>query len=80
MIFTQQFKICDVCRLLDYDTTEKLCGYCSLCDAYICDADRNRWDRRIKAALKRKMEAGYSGLHNYEDVALGKTIKGEQTL
>jgi len=72
MIQTQQFRTCDVCRLLDYDCERKLCFYCSLCDAWICVADNNRWDRRLRAAIKRKLEPGYSGLQNYEDVAIPK--------
>lgn len=67
-----QSRICDVCRLCDFDTTTKLCRYCPLCDAWICIDDDIRWDRRLKAAVKRKLEVGYSGLPNYE-----KTITGE---
>jgi len=72
MIQTQQQHICDVCRLVDYDCTLKLCFYCSMCDAWICMSDSNRWDRRFKAAIKRKLEPGYKGLQNYEDVAISK--------
>lgn len=68
MIQSKQFKICDVHRLLDYDCESRYCSYCVMCDAWICDEDLDRWDRRIKAALKRKLEFGYKGLSNYEEV------------
>ena len=67
----QQFIVCDVCRLLDYDTTVKDCVYCGLCDAWICHDDINKWGRRIQAALKRKLEPGYSGLDNYTELLQG---------
>lgn len=67
MIISQQFRMCDVCRLLDFDVSSKECGYCSLCDAWICQADSNKWIRRLKAAAKRKLEPGYTGLPDYED-------------
>jgi len=69
-MITQQFRICDVCRLLDFDVAHKLCSYCSMCDAWICSDDLPKWARRIKAALKRKLEAGYQGSPNYEEVAV----------
>lgn len=68
MIATQQFRMCDVCRLLDFNTAHKLCAYCGLCDAWICTEDKDNWPRRIKAALKRKLEPGYKGLPNYEEI------------
>lgn len=39
-----------------------------MCDAWICQDDLNRWDRRIKAAIKRKLEPGYKGLEDYVSV------------
>lgn len=60
-----QSTICDVCRLLDYNTERKLCIYCGMCDAFICQEDQNRWDRRIKAAIKRKLEPGFKGDPSY---------------
>lgn len=75
MIETTQIKMCDVCRLLDYDTTQKQCFYCGMCDAWICEADQNRWDRRIKSAVKRKLEPGYKGVSNYEELAT-QSIQG----
>jgi len=68
MITTAQQRMCDVCRLLDFDTTTKMCGYCGLCDAWICEKDNNDWPRRLRAAVKRKLEPGYQGLANYEEV------------
>lgn len=58
---TQQFRMCDVCRLLDFDTESKICTYCSACDAWICKEDFGNWARRLVAAVKRKLEPGYSG-------------------
>lgn len=66
MIQTPQYTICDVCRLLDFDTTPKLCGYCSMCDANICQEDMNKWGRRVKAFFKRKLEPGFRGLEDYD--------------
>lgn len=65
MIQTQQQRMCDVCRLLDFDTTNKFCTYCAMCDAWICNPCVSRWDRRIKAAIKRKLEPGYNGQPDY---------------
>lgn len=70
MIQSLQVRACDVCRLVDYDVAPKPCTYCPMCDAWICEADNNKWGRRIKAAIKRKLEPGYKGLPNYEEVAL----------
>jgi hypothetical protein len=57
-----QITVCDVCRLLDYDVSKKLCGYCGMCDAWICQDDKDKWvTRRIPAAAKRMLEPGYKG-------------------
>jgi hypothetical protein len=69
---TQRIAPCDVCRILDFNVQQKNCTYCSLCDAWICDADLSRWDRRFRAAVKRKLEPGYKGLQEYEKVAKGQ--------
>ena len=79
MISSLQMHICDVCRLLDYDTTKKLSGYCKLCDAWICQKDESNWIRRLKAAAKRKLEYSYRGLPNYEEVALGGQASERET-
>jgi len=68
MFQSNEFRICDVHRLLDYDCENRVCFYCGMCDAWICMEDSNRWDRRIRAALKRKLEPGYGGLPNYEEI------------
>lgn len=68
MIQSSQIRACDVCRLLDWDTSKKVCTYCSLCDAFICEQDKSRWDRRLRAAAKRKLEFGYKGIDNYEQL------------
>jgi len=70
---------CDVCRLLDGDLSYKLCQYCALCDAWICDTDKSRWERRLKAAVKRKLEAGYKGFPNYVELA-EEALKKEKDL
>lgn len=62
-----QTHICDVCRLVDFDTTPKLCFHCGLCDAWICQADASKWGRRIEAALRRKLEPGFVGDPQYTD-------------
>jgi len=69
-MITQQIRICDVCRLLDFDVLPKACSYCSMCDAWICVDDISKWARRIKAAMKRKLEVGYQGASNYEEISV----------
>lgn len=54
---------------MDGDSSAKFCAYCGLCDAWICEQDANRWDRRLFAAAKRKLESDYRGLQNYEELA-----------
>ncbi len=71
MITSFQFHICDVCRLLDHNVERKWCGHCGLCDAWICEQDMNRWGRRLLAAAKRKLEPGYQGVPNYEELNPG---------
>lgn len=71
MILSAQMHICDVCRLLDFDASKKFCEYCNLCDAWICQEDQSKWGRRLLAAAKRKLESGYKGIPNYEEVAQG---------
>lgn len=51
-----------------YDTTPRFSTYCGFCDAWICSEDLNRWDRRLHAAIKRKLERGYKGVSNYEEI------------
>jgi hypothetical protein len=44
---------CDVCMLLDGDTTPKEVMYCKFCDAFMCEAcRRNNW-RRTGATIAR---------------------------
>ena len=47
-----QMQVCEVCKRLDQDTTEKNCKFCSFCQAWICESDETNWYRRAKAALK----------------------------
>jgi len=67
MLQISQIRICDVHRLLDYDCESRLCFYCGMCDAWICEEDSNRWDRRLRAAIKRKLEPGFSGDLTYNE-------------
>ena len=69
--------VCDVCRLLDGDLSEKPCGYCEMCDSWICERDKACWQRRIWAAVKRKLEFGYKGHPEYEKVALPEEVTRE---
>lgn len=41
--------VCDVCRLVDNDLTEKESEFCEACDAWICTADLDNWPRRVIA-------------------------------
>lgn len=75
MVVADQIRICDVCRLLDHDTSGKLCEYCGLCDAWICTQDRAKWGRRLLAAAKRKLEPGYHGVPNYEDLVQNQPVE-----
>ena len=77
-ILTKRYGICDVHRLLDYDTTLKPCGYCGMCDAWICQEDLNRWDRRLRAALKRKLERGYKGISDYNEIISKQVEENER--
>jgi len=51
--------------LLDFDASSKLCGYCSMCDAWICIDDQPKWSRRLKAASKRILESNFHGQSDY---------------
>jgi len=48
---------CDVCRLLDKDTSQKPCFFCDKCGAWICKKDNYRMDRRARAAIRMKKES-----------------------
>ena len=65
MSMTDRFCVCDVCRLLDSDISPKIGSYCGLCDAWICVACQPRWDRRLLAAAKRKLEPDFFGQKDY---------------
>lgn len=47
---------CDVCRLIDGDTSTKWCAYCSLCDSWVCVDDQNQAGRRFHAAYLHQLE------------------------
>lgn len=56
-----EYHICDVCRLLDRDLRVKLCFYCPVCDAWICEDDLDKWQRRGRAsalAIKESLSHG----------------------
>lgn len=65
-----QLHVCDVCRLVDGDVTEKLCGFCGMCDSWICKDDTWRWDRRVRAFYKRRVEPGFKGMLDYDKKAV----------
>lgn len=48
--------VCDVCRLVDGDTSLKVCFYCGQCDSEICLDDADRFGRRMLAAGLRRAE------------------------
>jgi hypothetical protein len=55
---------CDVCVKLDGDATPKLCGYCSVCNAWMCETCIPDIPRRtrafgLKVAEKVKEKLGF---------------------
>lgn len=46
---------CDVCLLLDNDSTPKDCKYCRICKAWLCAEDFKSLTRRTQAFLKREL-------------------------
>lgn len=44
---------CDVCRILDGDTSGKAVKFCPLCSAWMCDSCRANPIRRAQAAAMR---------------------------
>lgn len=50
-----QSKVCEVCQLLDNDSRPKWCMYCSMCGAWICQADIGNLARRAQAAAKKAL-------------------------
>lgn len=65
----QMLRACDVCRLVDFDVSPKLCGYCGLCDAWLCVGcggwSPSQLKRRAIAASKRLLEPGNRGNPEY---------------
>jgi len=53
---------CDVCVLVDGDHGVKQVGYCSLCNAWMCEACRSDTVRRAKAWKIRTMRGLRRGL------------------
>jgi len=49
----QVMHVCDVCLLLDNDSTEKLCRFCGGCQAWICIPCEGQYQRRADAMLKK---------------------------
>ena len=45
---------CDVCTVLDGDQSEKTSYWCDVCQAWICQKDEYRLDRRARAMMKLK--------------------------
>lgn len=48
-----QVKVCEVCRLIDKDESLKLCKWCGVCNAWICENDETAFVRRGVAFFKR---------------------------
>lgn len=59
---------CDVCRLVHGDPSPKPdVKYCHLCDSWICDTCRPRWDWRTVAAMKKAFAFTKVGTMHRED-------------
>lgn len=43
--------VCDVCKLVNGDTSIKEVSFCNVCKKWICKKCSNRWDRRTIAAF-----------------------------
>jgi len=54
---------CDVCSMLDADTTPKEVRYCSLCSAWMCQACFDDGTRRARAAGLRAKARLVRGMH-----------------
>jgi len=48
-----QMRVCQVCRLIDKDESEKLCKWCGVCNAWICEKDETQYVRRSIAFFNR---------------------------
>jgi len=48
-----ELRVCDVCTLVFQDARLKLCKYCGLCGAWMCDRCRGNWMARTMAATKK---------------------------
>ena len=70
---------CDVCRLLEGNSSPKPCTYCSLCDAHICGACFRNWPRRIRAAVLRRLEPGYKGQPDYAETLMKEGTRPSQS-
>jgi hypothetical protein len=47
---------CTVCWYNDGDPRQKMCFYCPVCDAWICERDADAWGRRALASARRIAE------------------------
>lgn len=47
--------VCEVCRLLDGDTTIKPCVFCAKCQSWICSNDLPNMRRRALAMFRKAM-------------------------
>lgn len=48
---------CDVCLLVDGDTSFKLVTYCIICNANICLVCKSNWLKRSKAYFLKKIKS-----------------------
>ena len=51
-----QMQTCTVCWYNDGDPRPKMCFYCPVCDAWICERDADAWGRRALASARRIAE------------------------
>lgn len=51
-VVVYQLHECDVCRLVDKDTSQKDCTYCTICKAWICRTCHDDVWRRGQAVAK----------------------------
>ena len=56
MLSQWELQICTVCFYVDGDARQKMCAYCSVCDAWMCENCVPNWGRRGLAMARRMAE------------------------
>jgi hypothetical protein len=51
-----QLQTCTVCFYVDRDMRPKMCFYCAVCDAWMCEHCQYNWGRRALASARRIAE------------------------